>query len=234
MKKSIQILLTLYLAVFFSQQLNAQAFQKGNKNIDVGVGLGIYGTKITVTNTVSFGPFSEDSSYTDTDGAASRIIPISFEYGVTDNIGVGLDLTICNYYIDEEDEDEIARVNSFDIGVRGNYHLLKAEKNDLMIGLGLGISSLNWEAEPGPFQFIDSYSGSGLYLTVGIADRIFLSEHIGILLNVNYRGYFYSALETELSAQGQAAYDAVGASFKQELDWNFSGVTFGTGVSVKF
>ena len=234
MKNSIQLLLCLAFALLVTDTLNAQAFQKGNKNVDVGIGFGFYGTKIKVTNTISNAGGSSDSSYTDTDGAASRVIPIRFEYGLTDKIGLGLDLTISNYYIDEEDEDEIARVNSFDIGVRSNYHLLNSDRNDLMVGVGLGLSSMNWEAEPNQGQFIDSYSGSGLYLSLEVADRIFLTDHIGILLNVGYRGYFYSALETKLTPEGEEFFQNSGVDFKQEIDWTFSGFTLGTGVAVKF
>lgn len=234
MKKSIQLLLTLTFAFLVSYNLKAQAFQEGNKNIDVGIGFAAYGTKITVTNTVSNAAGSSDSSYTDTDGAASRIIPINFEYGLTDKIGVGVDLVFCNYFIDEEDEDDISRVVSFDIGLKANYHLLNAENNDLMVGFGLGLSTLNWEAESNPDQIIDSYSGSGLFLSVNVTDRIFFTENIGILFNVGYRGYFYRTLETELTPEGEALYDSFGVDFKQELDWDFNGFTVGTGVSVKF
>ena len=234
MKRPIQLLFSFVLAFLITNQLSAQAFQQGNKNIDIGIGIGSYGTKITVTNTVSNGAGSSDSSYTDTDGAASTVIPINFEYGLTDKIGLGLDLTISNYFIDEEDEDEIARVNSFDVGVRSNYHLLNSDRNDLMLGVGLGFSSLNWEAEPSQGQFIDSYSGSGLYITVGVTDRIFFSENIGILFNVAYRGYFYSALETKLTPEGEAFFEAANVNFTQEIDWTFTGLHIGTGIAVKF
>jgi len=234
MKTIARLLLVFILPLVIISDLNAQAFQEGNKNVDVGINFAAYGTKITVTNTVSNAAGSSDSSYTDTDGAASTIVPISFEYGVTDKIGLGLDLTFSNYFIDEEDEEEISNVTSFDIGIRSNYHLLNSERNDLMLGLGIGFSSLNWEAEPNPGQIIDSYSGSGLYLSVNVTDRIFFTENIGILFNVGYRGYFYSALETKLTPEGEALYDSFGVDFKQEIDWNFTGITFGTGLAVKF
>lgn len=236
MKEVSRILLTLFLSFIALNELHAQAFQEGNKNVDVGIAFGAYGTKLKVSNTVSTasGSSSSDSTYTDTDGAASTIIPISFEYGLTDKIGLGADLTISNYFIDEEDEDEIARVNAFDFGIRSNYHLLNADKNDLMIGAGIGFSSINWEAESNPNQFIDSYSGSGIYWTVALTDRIFFSEHVGILFNLSYRGYFYSALEVELSPEGEEFFSSRGAKFEQELDWTFNGFTIGTGLAVKF
>ena len=230
MKRSIQLLLTFSFAILITNQLNAQAFQQGNKNIDVGIGFAAYGTKFTTTNTVN----NVETSSSETDGAASTIFPISFEYGITDKIGLGVDLTISNYFIDEEDKDTISNVNAFEFGIRSNYHLLNSDKNDLMIGVGLGFSGMNWEAEPIAGQFIDSYSGSGIYWTVGVTDRIFFSEHIGILFNVAYRGYFYSALETKLTAEGEAFFEAANVDFTQEIDWTFSGFTVGTGLAVKF
>jgi hypothetical protein len=95
MKKITSYLIIIGAIFLISQNLQAQAFQKGNVNVDVGLGFGIYGTSQTATtgltadvNGTSLVILPETTSDT-TDGAASTMIPISFEYGISNRIGLG-------------------------------------------------------------------------------------------------------------------------------------------------
>jgi hypothetical protein len=236
------IIASLALSLLFSVNANGQAFQKGSINLDLGIGLGMYGTKQTVETELTanaFGtPFSQSNVNDTTDGAASTIIPFSFEYGISDKIGLGVDLTSSNYFIDEEDKKYLNSVKGFDFGVRVNYHLLNSEKNDLFIGLGLGASTIKWtygsSLTNNPFGLTDA-KGSGSYFSLGLTDRIFFSEHVGILFSLEYRGYSYSGIVAE--GEGSDAFAAFGVTdvkFKQTLDWKLNGVHFGTGIAVKF
>ena len=240
MKKYLIICSVLSLLV--SVNVNAQAFQKGNINFDLGFGLGIYGTKQTVETKLTgnaFGtPFSQSNVSDTTDGTASTIIPFSFEYGVSDKIGLGVDLTSSSYFIDEADRKYLSSVKGFDFGLKVNYHLLNSEKNDLFVGLGLGASSINWtygsDLTNNPFG-LTSAKGSGTYFSLGITDRIFFSDHIGILFNLEYRGYNYSGIVAEGDASDAfAIFGITDVNFEQTLDWKLNGVHFGTGIAVKF
>jgi len=97
--KKITILFVYTLSVFFTTNIYAQSFEKGSINFDLGIGIGAYGTKQSLTTTISSVSITKDT----TDGAASTIIPISFEYGLGKKIGLGADLTINNYFINDSD-----------------------------------------------------------------------------------------------------------------------------------
>lgn len=241
--KNIRILFTfLFATLFFSQEYKAQAFQKGNINVDIGIGLGIYGTTQTIKNEISFKAngvsYNQTSVHDTTDGAGSTIIPIAFEYGLSNKFGVGLDLTSSSYFISEEDRKVTSSVKSFDFGVKVNYHLLNSEKNDLLIGLGFGMSKVSWKFKnvANNIYGLSSASGSGTYLSLGITDRIFFSDHFGILFNLGYRAYSYPEINYE-ATNSSAALTALGVSdfkFTQELDWSLKGIHFGTGIALKF
>lgn len=242
MKKIITSFSILGLSLIFINHTQAQAFQKGNINIDIGIGFGIYGTQQKTTSNLSFEvggtPFSQTNVNDTTDGAVSRIIPISFEYGISDKIGLGLDLTSSNYYIDEDDRKYTRSVKGFDFGLKANYHLLNADKNDLFIGIGLGVSSMNWEFENDVTNVfgLSSASGSGLYFSLGITDRIFFSDHVGILFNLGYRGYSYPEIRYDVkdATSTLAALGVTNIKFSQTSDWKLNGVHIGTGLAIKF
>lgn len=238
MKKT--IFFTLIFASFFlmNQNIQAQAFQKGNLNFDLGIGFGIYGTSQTQTFKVSVAgaPIIDDKQDT-TDGAASMIIPLSFEYGLTDKVGLGVDLTYSNYFISDSDNVNTESVKAFDVGAKFNYHLLNSDKNDLMIGIGIGYSNMSWKFIPtdvtNPFES-ESAGGSGVYWTIGVTDRIFFTDNIGILFNLNYRGYSYSNIEYELTSEANQILTAADAEYSNKLVFNMNGVHFGLGLAVKF
>ncbi len=67
-----------YLILFclISSGINAQAFQKGNINFDLGLGLGVYSNNQTTRLAVGSALVEKDTI----DGAASTIIPLNFEF----------------------------------------------------------------------------------------------------------------------------------------------------------
>ncbi|MBI2281938.1 MAG: hypothetical protein HYU68_14780 [Bacteroidetes bacterium] len=197
-----------------STHLFSQAFEKGNINFDLGLGFGAYGTKVTYKDT------KNNFEVSKTDGAASTIIPLSFEYGLSNKIGLGLQIGSSNYFIENKDSNDVTEsVKSIDFALRVNFHLLQAERNDLFIALALGGSSVNWTFK----NTTETYSGSGAYFGLSLVDRIFFGEHVGIMFNLGYTGYNYNNMKT-----------SSGNPILDNLTWSVKGVNFGTGLAVKF
>ncbi|MCB0401010.1 MAG: outer membrane beta-barrel protein [Flavobacteriales bacterium] len=223
MKKLLRSAFLLAVVAFMSMDVQAQAFQKGNANIDIGLGFGAYGTRTTF----SFDFLGIPITLQETDGAASTMVPLAFEYGISNKFGIGAELGFVNYFISDSTEDSNGNlvadntesVKSVDFLIVCNFHLLNAEKNDLYIGLGLGASSVNWTF----LNVSDTYSGTGGIFKFYLRDRIFFNDHIGLLLNLGYTSYNYS----DMKASNNNA-------FLENLKWEVKGINFGTGLSVKF
>lgn len=231
MKTKLKALLLIVVISSLSNQLFAQAFEKGNWNIDTDLGIGIYGTKSTTTS--KFGPFSQTKS--EVDGTASSIFRLGVEYGLTNRIGLGVKFGYNNYFIAEEDKDTLNSVRGIDFLINVNFHLLKANRNDLFISLGLGVSNAKWDYNTLPGIFLSSASGKGTYFTFGITDRIFFTDNIGILLNLSYAGYKYD-VTYDLTEESKAALSGFGVfgGYSIESELMLRGVYFGTGLAVKF
>ncbi len=212
------------MLIGFVSSIKAQAFQKGNFNIDLGVGFGAY--KTTTTIEVDF--FGTPLTFTEEDGAASGMFPLSFEYGISNKFGIGVELGFVNYAIDDSTEDfngnmvenNTEAVRSVDFMLFGNFHLLNSEKNDLFIGLGFGSSSVVWTfKDNGSYE----YKGRGGLFKIYIKDRIFFNDNVGILFNLGYTSYVYNDME---SSDNNAILD--------NLKWRVAGLNLGTGLALKF
>ena len=237
MKKIIFSVLVIALSTVSTKSVKAQAFEKGNINIDIGVGFGIYGTSQSYKTTISFAGQSRTETSDTTDGALSFIIPIGFEYGITDKIGLGVDFMYSSYAISDSDRVNTESVKAIDFGAKFNYHLLKANKNDLMIGFGIGYSNMTWKfVKQNTSTAFESESagGSGLYWTLGITDRIFFSDNIGMMFNVSYRGYSYSSIEYELTSEAEQILSSIDAELSNTLKFDMNGVNVGLGLALKF
>ena len=106
MKKIILLSIALSSLLLMSQNTQAQAFQKGNINFDLGLGIGAYGTRVTIE--------VAGVEFSDTDGASSTVIPISFEYGITDKFGLGAQIGFSNYFIDQDSNEFTESVKAID------------------------------------------------------------------------------------------------------------------------
>ena len=216
-----------------SIETNAQAFQKGNWNVDLELGLGIYATETTTTIKASVFGFNINESNIDKDGTASSIFRIGAEYGISDKFGLGIKLGASNYFIDEEDKDTVKNVKSNDFAIHLNYHLLNADKNDLFLTLGLGIANANWEYHDIQGAFLKSAKGRGGYFTLGITDRIFFSDHVGVLFSLHFP-LMNINIDPELSDDFSAALNAFNVDYDIDMKMSLRGVYIGTGLAIKF
>jgi hypothetical protein len=222
MKKLLFLLPVLFLLPF--QNIKGQAFQKGNFNIDLGIGFGAYKT----TTKFQFDFFGSPITITEEDGAASAMIPLSLEYGISNKFGLGLEFGACNYAIDDSTEDvngtmienNTESVKSRDVLLFCNFHLLDAEKNDLFIGLGIGSSSVVWTFKDNSTY---EYSGRGGLFKLYIKDRLFFGEHVGMLFNLGYTSYVYNDMKTSDNN-----------AILEGLKWNVRGLNMGVGLALKF
>ena len=212
MKKITTIFAIVFALLFISNSsVYAQAFQKGNINLDLGVGFGAYGTRVVYE--------AAGLEFSETDGAASTIVPIGFEYGISDRFGLGLQFGFVNYCIDNDSNEFTESVKSVDFALKFNFHLLNSDRNDLFLSLGLGGSAANWTFK----NTTETYSGSGSYFSFSLVDRIFFNDNVGISFNLGYVGYNYSNMESSNNNP-----------FLDGLKWSLKGVNLGTGLAVKF
>lgn len=138
---------------------------------------------------------------------------------MSNKFSLGIQLGFANYFIDKEDStNNTDRVNSVDFALLVNYHLLTTEKNDLMIGIGLGGSSVDW------VNIDDTeLKGTGSYFSLQVKDRLFFGEHIGMFFNLGFTTYRYTNIK-----------NVSNNNTLEGFTWKLSGVNLGTGLAVKF
>ncbi len=133
MKKAFYTFATIVgLLALLQTNVQAQAYQKGSKLINVGLGLGAY--KVNLLKSL----FAEKLT-----GAHGSIgVGGSFEVGITDQISAG---GLFGYSRDSDLE-----MNFIHIGARGSYHLaevmkLNNNKIDIYAGAGVGFRIMSAE-----------------------------------------------------------------------------------------
>ncbi|MDR3340692.1 MAG: hypothetical protein LBT25_11505 [Candidatus Symbiothrix sp.] len=158
------------LCLSFSFGTYAQdVFKKGDKVVNLGIGLGTYG------------------GYS---GFSSSFLPISgsFEYGILDNLingkaGIGVGGYLA--YTSWKNKATDWTASDFIIGARGSFHYQFVDKLDTYVGLMLGYDIYN-----------SSYSGSdgssSVSFSTFLGARYYLTDNIGVFAEL---GYGVAALE---------------------------------------
>ncbi len=202
----------LFFFLFLTQFAIAQSFEKGNKIFDAGIKVSIY--KISNPD--------DDDGNDDSDGAASYTIPIAFEYALSNRIGLGAEIGICNYFTGEDTiTGAIAEANSFDMLFKGNFHWVRGGRVDLYSGLGIGFSSFKYESndsKESKFNSVGPYVHLNLFNARFYVSKAFaLNLHFGI----PYMNFSNGRIE-----------DNLGSDYAYEL--KFAGVDIGTGLTFRF
>lgn len=216
MKKStFLVLFTLVLACCIGVERSAaQCFEKGDKIINAGIKISIY----KVSDEGSDNDEEEDGD----DGAASYTIPISFEYALTNRIGIGAEIGICNYFTGEDTiTGTIASATSFDMLISGNFHWVRAGRADLYSGIGLGFSSFKYESNDARES---RFKSTGTYVRLSLFNaRFYVGKKFALTLHcgIPYMNFNNGRID-----------DNIGSDYNYPL--TFTGVDIGTGIAFKF
>ena len=179
MKKLFTLVVILSLG---TSSINAQAFSSGSSYISLGYGLGLgYRTYTAAYQSYSgynfsgFGPVS---------GA--------YEYGINDNIGVGLNISYSSYGASwNQSYDYSYRFSSLGVLARGAYHFdIRSREADLYAGIGVGFLryAYNWTSdEPGFNEALyDINLGTPLGYQIFAGARYYFSPSFGVMAELGY------------------------------------------------
>lgn len=119
---------------------HAQAFSEGTHFISAGYGVG----------TLLGGVSSNFDGYGELKYQGAGPIYLKFEQGITDNIGLGVNLAYATnqwdytYKLDSTTYRETTKRSTYSVLARFNYHFGHSERFDPYIGLGLGYRNALW------------------------------------------------------------------------------------------
>jgi hypothetical protein len=195
---------------YFISDAAAQSFEKHAKFIDLGIGIGIYNTK--GTNSI------DDSTHKDK--AASVIIPLSFEYGIGNRVGVGAQV-VADIFFTERDSisNTTPDANSVEFAVFGNYHVVKTDHVDLFAGLTAGFSSFTYHANN---TYNATLKGGGSFFDIHAGARFLFGKHFGMIASLRFPSFAFTETNVE---------DDIGTLFSYDLRLN--GFVIGTGFTYK-
>jgi opacity protein-like surface antigen len=189
MKKYLLVALTGLIGF---QDVKAQAFEEGNSVVSVGYGLGLgYGRLLNAYSAYDGYKFSGFGP-----------VALGYEYGLTDNIGLGLNVSYSSYgatWIQSSAYDPF-NVTEYDykyrwstlaIMARGAYHFdIRNDDLDLYAGLGLGFLKFGykWTSDDPTFneenQNVSLGTPLGYQIFGGL--RYYLSDNVGLYAEVGY------------------------------------------------
>lgn len=232
-----KITLTIAAIALFINASKAQdkAFEKGNMTVGLGAGFGLYGTKthteqdrdVIVWTGSGFAIEKQKFTQDTTDAAASAIYPLTFEYGVTNWLGVGARFAYSNYFEETDSITHIkSKVRAIDADLVANFHLVKSKHFDMPISLTFGYSNFKYWAND-----VNNSMGKDNGINYGIAliPRIYFGNHIGMYFNVGYAGYSYPSIQFS---------DEHNSNLNADSNWVFkikgSGANLGIGLVGKF
>ena len=184
MKTFIKSFVAVAFAIGVNSAAQAQAFQKSNVDLNLGVSLG--------------------STLTGGSGYTTSIPPVSasLDFGVTDKISVGgfLGYSSAKYKFSYFGSSDYEWKYSYAVfGVRGAYHFDLSPKFDTYAGAMLGYNVVSVTA-PSDFNGVGySAAGSSVALGAFIGGRYLFTEKIGAFAELGYGlGYLTLGLNVKI------------------------------------
>lgn len=147
----------------FSIVSKAQTFQTGSLIVSAGYGFDLFSVKLHQVN--NFTGQTKDT----TQGAASGSFMLGGEFGVTNWLGLGLQLKFDSYL----HNSNLSQAAGFEGGLIVNAHIIRHMHFDLFAGLNLGGSHLTLTASDGSGNQI---YGSGSWADIHFTARIYFGK----------------------------------------------------------
>ncbi len=205
--KKVTLFVLVFCTSFSGLKAQDKSFQKGDITVGLGIGVAIYGTKIHEEynsqiwngSGISTVRIANDT----TDGAASTIIPVSVEYGLSNWFGLGARFGYSKYFANADSTNNNIKptVRGLDLDLVLNFHLVKTKRFDMPISLIVGYSNFNYKANnpnsnptPLPDNGNSMAKDNGLNYGIALVPRIYFGSHVGMFFNVGYMGYNYGSI----------------------------------------
>ena len=189
-----KLLFILGASFILCHNTHAQAFEKGKSFATIGYGLG-------------FGFSSLSAAYASNSGyktGAFGPIAVAYEYGVTDNIGIGGGINYSTFWAGWDEKTVVYnplptnktysytwRLSALQVLGRANYHFpIKNDKLDLYGGVGLGFTKFgySWESTNPDFNE-SSYNislGSAVGYSLNLGGRYLFNDNVGAYAEIGY------------------------------------------------
>lgn len=171
----------LTLCLFSCLQTNAQTFEKGQSSINLYYG-------VTLINT--FVKTFASASQINVQASALGPMGVTYEYLLTNRIGLGIEAGYSKSEIKYQEEDMILGVlYSFKINstytrvqLRTNLHVLNSKSFDIYILANLGYSGISNSYVTDDPYFIPDFKAKAVVLGVkaGLGFRYFFSKYVGL------------------------------------------------------
>ena len=217
MKKVIFLIFILLCAnsFCFAQKFRKQSFKKGTITVDAGVGFGVYSSATNDDNDT-------------THAVAPVLIPVSIEYGISNNVGVGLMLERNGFLVAGG-----GSASSLNIGVKGVFYFANEEVSTFYSDLVVGYSAIKAREKTKLIMPVkQKWSGTGITYQLSFGFKTYFSRKAGWFISLGYAGYLYNEL-IDQSDNANPITPELQTSDQKFLTINMNGVNLRTGIVIK-
>lgn len=209
-------LIVLFILAFSIVKAQDPAFYKGALVADLTYGVDVYKVKYHYAL-----KSNASADTTIEDGAGSRGWTIGAQYGVVKWLGLGLRAKFDNYFTDT---DKVTKrkptVTGFEIGAVVDFHPVRKQHFDLILGAEMGYSSLLYDVNDG--QNTQIY-GTGSWFNFHITPRLYFGR-FGIGISLNFPRINYPNMTTNdknINNLVVSSWKATGFGFNFGLSYRF-------------
>ncbi len=161
----------LFCLLIFTTSIRSQSFYKKALVIDATTGIDIYDTKVSyhLDNNSNV-----DTTIKGTGKAGCKSFAFGAEYGLGKKVGAGLRFKSNTYYVSKDETTGITpKVTSFDYMAFLNYHLVNKKHFDLLAGMSIGGTHLNYITNDSQGNTL---TGNGLWFDLHVTPRIYFGR----------------------------------------------------------
>ncbi|HET6243945.1 MAG: hypothetical protein H0V01_15460 [Bacteroidetes bacterium] len=205
----------LFLLAFFICGINsenqAQGFKKGSHYLNSGLGFGVYNVTTQIGDKVS----EKD--------AGSFIIPLNYEYGLLNQVGLGGQYQWGRY--SSSDSAIQSNISSHTFLFSNTLHFLNDDLIDLYFGISYGFGTYKYRAanSTGNETLI---KGGGFAYLVSSGVKIHITQGTGVFLGVNYNNSSYQINTYRIDDKNEINYS------RKNYNINFTGINILCGISI--
>lgn len=211
-------LILMTIIIVTCSNVDSQILSKGDIDISLGVGFGIY--------TFTTNDYEDNSS-----AAVPGLLNVSAAYQISDKFALGIAFERNGFVTDA---DSNVKATSLNFGITAGYNIINSEKNVLQPFLVVGSSNFRFEN----FNNQDYVKSNGTQVQLGLSWKHFFGETVGMFLNFSIPYYSYNQFVNSngdtYEVSRLVTKNGAPVIESRVLQGVMSGVNFRTGINLRF